>query len=175
VNTSTDLLAHTSDEIFRWIASHPEQRDRLASAAFISSAINETLRLHPANAGFIRTVVEDVTLGNGLRLAPGERVILHIGEANRDRDVFGPNADVFDPDRRIPTGILPFGAAFGAGPHMCWGMPLVIGHQDAEGTHLHVLMRLFAEGMEPDPERPPAAVPHMLLHRFASYPVLFPR
>src|SRR5690606_25970091 len=57
----------------------------------------------------------------GRQIPQGALVILDAARANRDPEVFGPEADRFDPDRAVPDRVPRWGLSFGAGPHQCPG------------------------------------------------------
>jgi cytochrome P450 len=101
-----------------WLATHPEERERLREDfSLIPAAIEEFLRVETPVQALARTVTEDVTLG-GQQLCKGDKVLLHWGAANRDPDEFpDPEEVVLDrhPNRHV---------AFGNGPHFCLGAHL---------------------------------------------------
>jgi cytochrome P450 len=170
VDSSVQLLCKTADEVFRWMDAHPGESGRRHSPEFIKGALNETLRLRPQGVGVIRTAIEDVALSNGVEVPAGARVVIDRRIANRDPEVFGPDAGEFNPDRVVPTGVLPYGVAFGAGPHMCFGQPLVVGSPASEGTHDHLFRRLFEAGLDRDPDRRASTDAITLTQKFTSYP-----
>ena len=57
----------------------------------------------------------------------GDQVIIELETANRDTDVFGSDANVFNPLRARPPGRNPSGLSFGLGMHVCIGLNLVAG------------------------------------------------
>lgn len=173
--TSVGGVVHTANELERWWRDHPADRERRLDPAFLSAAVYETLRLHAANPAEIRRATEDVTLSAGTSIPAGRDAALRTGMAHRDRDVWGPDADVFDPHRVPPPGIAAYGLAFGAGPHMCYGLPLAVGDDGVDGNLVLLLRSLYEAGMEPDPDDPPSsrpAVAHADLRNFERYPVL---
>src|SRR5690606_15700155 len=102
------------DELSNWLPSHPEDVERLDDLQFVSRVVQESLRLHPAPPATGRVALEDVELSWGERLEAGRWVAVMIHEANRDRTVFGEDADEFDPHRSLPTGIPAYGLSFSA-------------------------------------------------------------
>jgi hypothetical protein len=46
---------------------------------------------------------------------------------NRDRSVFGDDAEEFDPRRTTPDGVPGYGLSFGSGMHACIGQDLAAG------------------------------------------------
>ncbi len=112
--TTTNLIGNALDLFL----DHPEQRDRLiAEPGLIDSAVEEVLRYQSSNQLGNRITTVDVEIG-GQVLAPGTRVHLLMGAANRDPDVF-PDPERFD-IARTPNKHL----AFAGGPHICLGLNL---------------------------------------------------
>lgn len=100
------------------LVDEPAQRARLGDdRARWRDAVDELIRFDTPLSLFQRTVMEPVEVA-GRRLAPGERVGVLLGSANRDPDVFA------EPDRldlfRAPNPHV----GFGAGIHYCLGAPL---------------------------------------------------
>ena len=88
----------------------------------------EALRLHDtANPFFLRRAIEDVELLDGACVQTGEVVKVDAVAANRDASFYGEEPDRFDPYRGVAFPSRWFGFAFGGGPHMCMGRPLVTG------------------------------------------------
>ena len=85
----------------------------------IPAAIEESLRLD-APVQLINRSCREATVVCGVRIEPGERVMLGIASANRDEAAFGPDAELFRTDREDPPPQL----AFGFGPHLCLGANL---------------------------------------------------
>lgn len=68
-----------------------------------------------------RTAVSDVEI-RGKRIRAGDVVVLLYGSANRDEEVFGPDAESFHTTRSPNPHI-----AFGFGEHLCLGASLARG------------------------------------------------
>jgi len=103
------------------LLTHPDElRSLVSDPALVPSAIEEVLRfqspLQMATGGG-RFMTEAIELG-GHRIEPGERIMLVLGSANRDANVFA-DPDRFDV-RRPPNRHL----AFGKGAHFCLGAML---------------------------------------------------
>lgn len=173
VGSSTQAMVRVIDEVWRWLDEHPEDRPLLADDEFLMGAVNDALRLYPSQPGFARYALEDLTLSSGREIKQGEHLVIRAGIAARDASVFGPDADRFNPRRPTAPGTYAFGLSFASGPHMCFGLPLVMGAEGIDGSLFYILKRLFAAGMQPDRERQAARVPGIAAFRFASYPVLF--
>jgi cytochrome P450 len=100
-----------------YLADHPDYRqDLLDHPEILDSAVEELLRwFAPVLPG--RRVTKDVEMG-GVTLREGDRVMLGMGSACRDEDVFS-DAAIVD-FRRSPNRHI----AFGAGAHRCLGSHL---------------------------------------------------
>ncbi len=159
-------------ELDGWLNKHGEDRDQLGDPEFIRTSINEALRLHTPGSPKLRRASRDVSLPSGRRMREGDHVAADIAAANRDVDVFGADADAFNP-RREPRSVQAFGVAFGAGPHTCIGLFMTMGKPGAEptGTLVRLLLELYRAGMRPDPDRPPTQQPDNP-KRFATFPIL---
>jgi cytochrome P450 len=173
-DTSAYTLTWAIHELFAYFEQHPEDWERRTDVTFLLPAVTETLRLHPALFAFLRRAIEDVTLSDGTEITAGQLVVLRTGSAGRDPEAYGDDADEFNPYREIGPRVYPYGLAFGSGPHMCFGLPVVLGSEGIDGSLVHILQKLFEAGVRPDPDRPPqkyGAERHG--DQFASYPVLF--
>ena len=90
-----------------------------ADRTLVEPTIEEALRLDsPAQFLVRQCLAPEFDLG-GTPLHAGETVLLSIGSANRDDEVFA-QADVFDPSRTNLRDHL----GFGVGPHICPGSTL---------------------------------------------------
>ena len=99
------------------LASHPEDRRRLAeSPELMPQAVEELLRAY-APVTMARIVAEDTELG-GRRMSAGDWVLLPFPAANRDPEVFE------DADRVVLDRAVNRHAAFGLGIHRCLGSNL---------------------------------------------------
>jgi len=103
----------------RHLAENPELRGRLiADPSLIPEAIEEMLRWFSPVQTVARTLSADAKVA-GCPIAKGERVVLLVGSANRDRSVFD-DPDRYDLDRDGKRQHI----AFGYGEHTCAGMHL---------------------------------------------------
>lgn len=94
---------------------NPEQLERLREdMSLLPRAIEETLRMEPANPIMARLIAEDFEF-QGAALKQGQLLFLCIGSANRDP------AFVDDPERFDITRKPAKHLGFGSGPHFCIG------------------------------------------------------
>jgi cytochrome P450 len=172
INTSTQALAFVADELWRWLDAHPEDVPRAADPELLVGVVEESLRLHPVAPELLRLARERLVLSTGRIIEAGGAIAVQVAAANRDPAVFGPDAEAFDPHRSFAKGVYPYGLAFSTGPHMCFGLPLVMGRQGSDGTLVHTLGELLRAGMHRDPERPPEKRVGTHKDVFLTYPIL---
>jgi cytochrome P450 len=96
---------------------HPEERARLQQDldGLLPSAVEEMLRWVSPVTYMRRRATRSITL-HDTDIAPGDKVVMYYGSANRDERAF-PDADRFD-IARTPNEHVAFG---GGGPHFCLG------------------------------------------------------
>jgi cytochrome P450 len=85
--------------------------------SLLRGAIEEALRWEPPISTVVRVAKRDCELG-GMKIPAGTNVSVSVAAANRDPAHY-PNPDRFDPTRKNIAHLT-----FGAGPHVCLGMPL---------------------------------------------------
>jgi cytochrome P450 len=178
-STTSNAVNHAVAELDRWLADNPEDRRHLDDPVFLRGVCNEALRLRQNVTALARRATADVTLSTGRRLSEGEQVALDFIQANQDQEVFGPDADRFNPRRTVPAGVRPYGLAFGMGRHLCVGLPLVTtisgkpsGEGDPDRALLRILRALLDAGVTVDPDRPPTYAP-TAEPVFETLPVVF--
>jgi cytochrome P450 len=85
--------------------------------SLLRGAIEEALRWEPPISTVVRIAKKDCELGS-IKIPKGTNVSVSVAAANRDPAHY-PDPDRFDPTRKIVAHLT-----FGAGPHVCLGMPL---------------------------------------------------
>jgi cytochrome P450 len=101
------------------LAERPDQWAQLrADRALVPGAVEELLRWTTPVISFMRTATQPVEV-RGQPIAEGDPVLLLYAAANRDGDVFGPDADQLRIDRHPNPHV-----SFGFGPHFCLGAAL---------------------------------------------------
>jgi cytochrome P450 len=126
--------------------------DRWAADLSVTpTAVEEALRLASPVSHFMRYAVSDTEV-RGTRIKAGNAVVVWLGAANRDEEVF-PDAETFNLRRRPNKHV-----AFGIGPHYC------VGHTVARVT----LRILFEELLSRFTAFEPAGTPLRLHSNFVS-------
>jgi cytochrome P450 len=127
-HTTATSFTRTVHRLLDHCERHPDTRRRIVSdERFVQRAVHEVLRLEPPSPLRRRRATRDSVLADGRAVAVDQFVDLDLIVANRDPSVFGPDADVFDPDRVLPRDIPPWGTSFGTGMHACIGQDLAAG------------------------------------------------
>jgi cytochrome P450 len=112
-----DSVTNALSMMFAKLAVRPEMRRRLvAEPSLIPEAIEEMLRVDPANATLPRVATRDVEI-EGVLVPAGSPVGVAVGAANRDpAELDDPDAIDFERGYNHLT--------FGGGPHRCLGVHL---------------------------------------------------
>lgn len=181
-HTSATAFGRAIYHILKWCESHPEDRERVhKDKLFVQRCVHEMVRLNPSSPVAMRVATEPVTLDTGEVIPAGGKLVVDLGQVNRDQAVFGADAAAFDPYREVPAGVAPFGLSFGAGMHVCIGQDMAAGV--VGGDELHHLFglvtiavqRMFAADVRFDPARPPVADGMTVRPYWATFPVLLNR
>jgi cytochrome P450 len=180
IGTSVQSVVHMVHDTARWFAEHPEDRKLATDMDFLTRCMEETIRLKAPFISFlVRKAGEDMTVG-GEAIGAGHELHIEIPRANRDPEVFGPDAAEFNPWRPRPENLPRYGIGFGSGPHACLGLRVVLGNDGHSGSHVRFMRELFSHGVAPDPAGEPqvlamaqdeSAIPDVVT--FMSYPVVF--
>jgi cytochrome P450 len=112
--TTTNLIGNGMLALLR----HPDQLQKLREhPELMDTAVEEMLRYDTTVQVDFRSALEDVEMG-GKRIAKGQGIMLLLGAANHDPEVFHA-PEQFDITRREASHL-----AFGRGVHHCLGAPL---------------------------------------------------
>ncbi|MGU3293435.1 cytochrome P450 [Williamsia sp. M5A3_1d] len=113
--TTTKLLANA----IYWASVNPDELAKpLNDPQAVPAWTEETLRYDNSTQMVLRRVLEDVEYG-GYTIPAGQRVLLLLGSANRDDDVFD-DPDVYQIGRDSSQALT----SFGLGTHFCLGAHL---------------------------------------------------
>jgi cytochrome P450 len=180
VNNPVLQLTWALDDVLRWLEEHPDDRARIGEKSFLNAAVAETLRLHRSSRPYlVRITVADTTLESTGRFIPaGTWIAGYLMAADHDTSVFGDDADVYNLDREpVDPKTAHFGLAFGAGPHLCIGRPMLVweqGSEDHQGIQTKLLRALLARDARPDPAGVQKLESEPWSHRYTRYDVIMP-
>ena len=182
-HTSATAFVRTLHNLFQWSQAHPEDAEVIRTdRSFVQKAVYETIRLNPSSPTGMRWALTDITLKSGRHIPQGTRVIIDLNTINRDRAVYGPDADEFDPRRKpLVDGAAPWGLSFGQGMHACIGQELAAGLLDRTtdtadyeyGLVSVAVQSMIDRGVRPDPDRPAQMDTSTTRPYWGSYWVLF--
>ncbi|MEO9327828.1 cytochrome P450 [Gordonia aurantiaca] len=115
--TTTKLLANA----LYWGWRNPDELAKVFAdpEVVVPQWTEETLRYDNSTQIVVRRVVEDAPYGDKV-IPAGDRVLLLVGSANRDEEVFGPDADRYLIGRDTGQSLM----SFGLGAHFCLGAHL---------------------------------------------------
>ncbi|MBT96030.1 MAG: cytochrome P450 [Acidimicrobiaceae bacterium] len=182
-HTSATALTRVVHNIFKWLEDHPDDEEKAYNdKIFLQKATHETIRLQPSSPTAARWALEDIGLRSGIEIIKGDKVVIDLETVNRDKNSYGEDAEEFNPNRELESGITPWGLSFGQGMHACIGQDLAAGlvfdTNSTEDDHLFGLVpvavqTLFLNGCKPDPSNPPEMDDSTTRPYFGKYPVLF--
>jgi len=109
-----ELISVLGDRVFIW--------DDLQKLPYTLAVINESMRLRPILPLLMRDVIVDDKLG-GFDIKKGDMIFANIYAMNRDKGIWGDDADIFNPERfyQKPAKKSNVFQPFGAGPRLCIG------------------------------------------------------
>lgn len=153
-------------------------KEMLHDLTLLQRCVHESLRLHPASPVAWRRTVQPTRV-NEQALPLGTKVVIDMRQANRDKTIFGDDAQSFNPQRRLPAGVPPWGLTFGTGAHACLGRALdgglVAGDKQTNTHQLGIvtlmIKTLLSLGAQPIESEPPRKDPNTSRDNWGYYPV----
>jgi cytochrome P450 len=139
-----DTVTSTLDCSIAYLAQHPDHRQALVERPeLVPHAVEELLRLHTPVMQVLRVVAQEHEM-HGVKMSPGETVMVMLGAADTDPDEFD-EAHTFLTERETNRHL-----AFGGGPHRCLGSHLARFELKIalEELHKRVPDYVVAEGAE---------------------------
>ncbi|KAI6122911.1 cytochrome P450 [Pisolithus croceorrhizus] len=128
-----DVLKRLRTEVLRTVGgSRAPTYDNVREMKYMRAVINETLRLYSPVPFNLRTSTEAVVWrgangGPPIYIPPNTQILFCVSFMHRRKDLWGPDADIFDPDRFLDERVKyltsnPFiFVPFSAGPRICLG------------------------------------------------------
>jgi cytochrome P450/NADPH-cytochrome P450 reductase len=119
------VRAKAFEEVDRVLGQDTPTFEKLHELRYLRQILHESLRLWPTAPAFAVTPLEDTTLGGRYNLRAGEKCSILIPCLHRDKEVWGENASIFDPENFAPEkeSLRPQHAfkPFGNGQRACIG------------------------------------------------------
>jgi len=135
--TTTKLLGNA----WYWGWLNPDQLAKpMADPARVPDWVEETLRYDTSTQMLVRVTSQPVRV-RGVDIGAGRRILLLLGSANRDEEVF-PDPETYDLDRRTQDLV-----SFGSGRHFCMGAALA--RMEARVALTDVLARVKSYDVDP--------------------------
>ena len=182
--TTANVLMNMVNNVLDWFEDHPEDRQNLMDDPILMQKfIWENTRLHPASPITKRRALCPMHLPDGHNAEQDEFVTIDLTKTNRHANLFGEDAEAFNP-HRTPDNNLPLhGLSFGGGAHVCLGKLLAVGvritedNKDAEetevGTIALVLKELLRHGIARDPSKLAEIDESTARRHFKALPFIF--
>ena len=181
--TSIHSLVHVFHEIHDWIKNNPKEKLKLKDdPIFVQKCFLESTRLHPSSPIALRKPVCPVKLPDDKDAELGDSIVIDLYNSNRDKKVFGDDADKFNPYREPPSGQNLYGLSFGLGMHSCIGRNLAAGvnskpdtdpNNHHYGTVTMILRELISRSAIPDPKDTPKMDDKTKRPNWGYYPIIF--
>ncbi|MEU9608937.1 cytochrome P450 [Streptomyces sp. NPDC048057] len=153
VSAGYETTINLIDHALVALLTHPEQRSALLTGAVsYDDVVEETLRWQaPVPFLPMRFATVDIELPEGVTIRAGEAVLAAYSAANTHPDVYGPDADRFDPARSDRSHLT-----FGHGVHVCLGAALarlegVIALRAVLDRFPHLALAVAADELRPMP------------------------
>ncbi|KAJ3680949.1 hypothetical protein LUZ60_015438 [Juncus effusus] len=117
-------------EVFEVLNGAALDADNIRHLKMLTMVIQETLRLYPPASLILREALHDINLQK-IHIPKGTIIQITVSMLHRDADVWGPDADEFNPNRfekgistacKYPHMYIPFGL----GPRTCAGQNLAM-------------------------------------------------
>ncbi|XP_017098563.2 probable cytochrome P450 313a2 [Drosophila bipectinata] len=100
-----DIVFEELEEVFPAGGDFEVEHENLQKLVYLDRVLNETMRLIPSVPILARDTQEDFQLSNGVLVPKGVAVFVDIFNMHRNKDLWGPEADTFNPDNFLPENV----------------------------------------------------------------------
>ena len=182
-HSTANSMTHALHEIFEWIKN---DRDKLKKInddpLFLQRCVHESMRLHPASPVAWRKPTCPIDLNDTINLKEDDLLIMDLFTANRNKEIFGEDADKFNPFRKLGPQQNLWGLTFGIGLHLCFGRDLdggLIPEKDTNpnehqfGIVTLLIKKLFEHNVQRDPYKRPKEDEKTVRPNWGEYPIIF--
>ncbi|XP_074586591.1 cytochrome P450 709B2-like [Curcuma longa] len=172
LSTNRDWQEKLRDEVLRECGQQVPDADTLSNLKLVTMVLLETLRLYGPVVQLARKASQDMALGN-ISIPKGTALIIPIMMIHRSKQIWGPDADEFNPHRfkdgiskaaSHPNALL----AFSIGPRACIGQNFAM--LEAKTVTAMVLQR-FSLSLSPDYKHAPTDL--LTLQPQHGLPIIF--
>ncbi len=183
-HSTANSVVHAFEEVLNWAGTDEARWVRLQDPVFVQHCAHESFRLHPASPEAWRAPVCPMHMESVGDLEAEELIILDFFNANRDPELFGLDADTFEPERPAPKGAMKTGLSFGFGTHHCLGRELDGGVLAKPGTDPEkaqfgivplIVIKLLSLGARKVADDPPTPDTKTVRPNWGRYPIQFTR
>ncbi|MEE3294390.1 MAG: cytochrome P450, partial [Pseudomonadota bacterium] len=124
-HSTANSMTHALHDIFGWMEKHPEDKEKIYNdPIFLQRCVHESMRLHPASPVAWRKPTCPIELDKEIQMKQDDLLIMDLHNANRDKEIFGNDAEEFNPYRELDPNQSIWGLTFGIGLHLCFGRDL---------------------------------------------------
>ena len=121
-HSTANSMVHALHEILEWMEKHSEDKEKIYNdPIFLQRCVHESMRLHPASPVAWRKPTCPIELDKEIKMNQDDLLIMDLHNANRDKEIFGNDAEEFNPYRELDPNQSIWGLTFGIGLHLCFG------------------------------------------------------
>ncbi len=182
-HSTANSMTHALHEIFEWIKNDSDKLKKINDdPLFLQRCVHESMRLHPASPVAWRKPTCPIDLNDTINLKEDDLLIMDLFTANRNKEIFGEDADKFNPFRKLGPQQNLWGLTFGIGLHLCFGRDLdggLIPEKDTNpnehqfGIVTLLIKKLFEHNVQRDPYKRPKEDEKTVRPNWGEYPIIF--
>jgi len=182
-HSTANSMTHAIHEILKWIDNDEGKLLKINSdPLFLQKCVHESMRLHPASPVAWRKSTCAINLEKEINLKKDDLLIMDLHTANRSKEIFGKDANSFNPFRKLDSQQNLWGLTFGIGLHLCFGRDLdggLIPEKNTNpDTHQYgivtlLIKKLFEHKVQLDPNNLPKEDEKTERPNWGKYPIIF--